>query len=326
MTGVQNLTVGPEEGEQRLDRWFKRRFPALGHGRLEKLLRTGQVRVDGKRASAGQHVTTGQVVRVPPLGDAPVTAAGPRALAPRDASFIRKLVIHRDDSVLVLDKPAGLAVQGGTGTGRHVDGMLDALRFDLPERPRLVHRLDRDTSGILVIARTIGATRFLAEAFRGKAVRKTYWALVVGQPKPRQGKIDSAIAKRPTAKGERMAEDEEGGQRAVTYYDTVESAGGKATWLALMPVTGRTHQLRVHLAEILATPILGDDKYGHGKAVLPGLEPRPTLHLHARSIRLPHPDGGILTATAPLPPHMKATWRFFGFGEDDGDPFADLNP
>ncbi|WP_374448223.1 RluA family pseudouridine synthase [Stella sp.] len=324
MSGVQSITVDPGESEIRLDRWFKRHFPELAHARLEKLLRTGQVRVDGKRATAGQRVGTGQVIRVPPLGAAPTEPAAPRPVAARDAEMLRGLVLHRDRHLIVLNKPPGLAVQGGTGTRRHIDGMLEALQFDAAERPRLVHRLDRDTSGVFVIARTAAAARFLGDAFRDKTVRKVYWALVVGQPKPRRGKIDSPIAKRGTTKGERMVEDEEEGQRAVTWYATVESAGRQASWLALMPVTGRTHQLRVHCGSVLNTPIVGDGKYGGSAAFLADLDADAPLHLHARSIRLPHPDGGTLTVTAPLPGHMQESWAYFGFGDDDGDPFAEL--
>ncbi|MGE0716978.1 MAG: RluA family pseudouridine synthase [Alphaproteobacteria bacterium] len=327
--GVQTRTVAAADADQRLDRWFKRHFPQVAHGHLEKLLRTGQVRVDGKRATAGLRLAEGQAVRVPPLGAPPPPAAdGTRPLSQRDAAFARDLVIHRDEALLILDKPAGLAVQGGTGTTRHVDGMLDALRFGAAERPRLVHRLDRDTSGILVIARSAAAARFLGEAFRDKTVRKTYWALVVGAPKLRRGKVDSPIAKRATQKGERMVdadEDDDDGQRAVTWYATLESAAGKASWLALMPETGRTHQLRVHCASVLGTPIFGDAKYGGPGAFIPGLDPKAPLHLHARSIRLPHPAGGTLEATSPLPTHMRPAWTFFEFGEDDGDPFSEIH-
>lgn len=325
MTGVQTITVDPGESEIRLDRWFKRHFPELAHGRLEKLLRTGQVRVDGKRATAGQRIGTGQVIRVPPLGAAPTEPPPPRPVAARDAGMMRALVLHQDDHVIILNKPPGLAVQGGTGTHRHIDGMLEALQFDAAERPRLVHRLDRDTSGVFVVARTAAAARFLGDAFRDKTVRKVYWALVVGQPKPRRGKIDSPIAKRATAKGERVVEDEEEGQRAVTWYATVESAGRQASWLAMMPVTGRTHQLRVHCGSILNTPIVGDRKYGGSAAFLPDLDQDAPLHLHARSIRLPRIGGGTLEVTAPLPDHMREAWAYFGFGEDDEDPFAEID-
>ncbi len=325
MTGVQLLTVDPGESEIRLDRWFKRHFPELIHGRLEKFLRTGEVRVDGKRATAGQRVEAGQVIRVPPIGAAPTEAPAPRAVPARDAAMVRGLVLYQDEHVLVLNKPAGLAVQGGTGTPRHLDGMLEALQFDADERPRLVHRLDRDTSGVFVVARTLKAARFLADAFSGKEVRKVYWALVVGAPKPRRGKIDSPIAKRATAKGERVEEDEDNGQRAVTWYATVENAGKQASWLAMMPVTGRTHQLRVHCGSVLGTPIVGDAKYGGSSAFIADLDPKAPLHLHARSIRLPKIGGGVIQVTAPLPDHMKPAWAFFGFGDDDEDPFAEID-
>lgn len=327
MSQVQTIEVAEDEADLRLDRWFRRRFPDLGHGRLEKLLRTGQVRIDGKRAKSGDRLEVGQMVRVPPL-PAPTDAADrpkaePRA-RPEDEARLRAAVIYRDEDVIAIDKPAGLAVQGGTNTDRHVDAALDALRFDAAERPRLVHRLDKDTSGVLLLARSAQSAAKLAEAFRDKSTRKVYWAIVVGQPKPRQGRIDLAIGKLPGPAGERMAPDEEDGKKAVTYYTVVNHAGGKASWVALMPVTGRTHQLRVHCAAI-ETPILGDGKYGAAAAHLDGVPQARKLQLHARSIVLPHPRRGMLEVTAPLPPHMKENFAFFGFSESDGrDPFAGL--
>ncbi len=310
MSGVQSLMVADTEGELRLDRWFKRHFPDLSHGRLEKLLRTGQVRIDGKRASAGDRLAPGQVVRVPPL--APTTPKPPPMIDPREAESLRRLVLHRDDDVLVLDKPAGLAVQGGPGLTRHLDGMLDALRFDGAERPRLVHRLDRDTSGVLLLARTVAAAAHLAEAFRAKETEKLYWAVVVGVPAPRAGRIDKALAKKRGHGGERVAIADEEGQRAITDYRTLDAAGRRAAWLALEPVTGRTHQLRVHCG-VLGTPILGDGKYGGAASFLPGAELPAQLHLHARRIRLPHPRGGVLQVTAGLPAHMRETFGYLGF-------------
>jgi 23S rRNA pseudouridine955/2504/2580 synthase len=326
MTGVQAIAIAPEDGEIRLDRWFKRHFPTLGHGRLEKLLRTGQVRIDGKRAHAGDRVSAGQIIRVPPLGaeTAKPPAARPEpAIRESDAEAIRGAILYQDDDVIALNKPAGLAVQGGTGTSHHLDGLLDALRFEAKERPRLVHRLDKDTSGVLLLARNAASAGKLAAAFRAKTTRKTYWAVVVGVPRPHRGRIDLALAKLPGRAGEKMAPDEDG-QSAVTYYSVVEHAGTKAAFLALMPVTGRTHQLRAHCAAI-GTPILGDGKYGGAGAQLAGVPGERSLHLHARSIVLPHPRRGSLSIVAPLPPHMKATWAFFGFAEDDGDAFAELD-
>jgi 23S rRNA pseudouridine955/2504/2580 synthase len=328
MTGVQTIAVAADDGELRLDRWFRRHFPALAHGRLEKLLRTGQIRVDGRRASAGDRVAPGQRIRVPPLGD--LSAApprnGPPAPRPRDLDMIQHTVLHIDDDLIVIDKPAGLAVQGGTNTDRHLDALLDGLRFGSVERPRLVHRLDRDTSGVLVVARSAAVAAKLGAAFRGKTVQKIYWAAVVGVPKPRQGRIDQPLAKVAGAAGERVAADDEDGKRAVTYYRTVAHAGDRFAWLALQPVTGRTHQLRAH-AVALGTPILGDGKYGGATAHPAGVPQPRKLHLHARALSLPHPRGGTLTVTAPLPAHMKETWAFFGFAEaDEPDPFADLAP
>jgi len=323
-----SIAVAPAEGELRLDRWFKRHYPDLPHGRLEKLLRTGQIRVDGGRAKAGQRLQPGQIIRVPPMELAPKPTPSHRpgreiAGAEAARTELLRRVLYRDDDVLIVDKPAGLAVQGGSGTELHVDALLDALRFGSPERPRLVHRLDKDTSGVLVLARNASAASWLAEAFRHKEARKIYWAIVVGLPKLSAGRIDLALAKQGSNRGERVRPDEEG-RRAVTFYRVVEHAGRRAAWLALMPETGRTHQLRVHCAEI-GTPILGDGKYGGSGAFLPGVDLAKRLHLHARSIALPRPGGGIVSAKAPLPKHMAATWRFFGFDlEPAVEPLADV--
>ena len=323
---LETVTVAPADGEIRLDRWFRRHYPSLGHGRLEKLLRTGQVRVDGRRAKSGDRVSPGQAIRVPPLETPSGNAAAPAPRArPRDEAALRDLILHRDEHAIVLNKPPGLAVQGGSNTARHVDGLLDGLRFDAAERPRLVHRLDKDTSGVLVLARTAAAAATLAAAFRGKTVRKLYWAAVVGAPKERQGRIDLPLAKLPGRAGERVVATAEG-KRAVTLYRTVGHAGGKIAWLALSPVTGRTHQLRAHCAAI-GTPILGDGKYGGARAHPPGVPQPRRLHLHARAIAFPLPSGKVVTVTAPLPAHMRETWSFFGFEEGQDrdliDAFAD---
>ncbi len=325
---LETVTVRPEDGAGRLDRWFKRHYPALTHGRLEKLLRTGQIRVDGKRAHARDPVEPGQAIRVPPLPEAPAPSpAASKSKTPRareqDVALLRDAVLYRDDWAIVVNKPAGLAVQGGTNTERHVDALLDGLRFDSPERPRLVHRLDKDTSGVLLIARNAAAAAFFTRAFRDKTTRKIYWAIVVGLPQLRQGRIDLALSKSAGMRGgERVHADEEG-KSAVTYYTIVDQAGTRASWLALLPVTGRTHQLRAHCAEI-GTPILGDGKYGGSGAQLAGGAAARQLHLHARSLAIPHPQGGTLSVTAPLPAHMRRMWEFFGFASDAGDPFAEL--
>jgi 23S rRNA pseudouridine955/2504/2580 synthase len=318
------VAVAEEDGSVRLDRWFRRHYPALGHGRLEKLLRTGRIRVDGKRAHSGDRIAPGQAIHIPPLDElaapAPPLLPSPR---PGDEAMLRDAILHRDDAVIVLNKPPGLAVQGGSGTERHVDGLLDALRFGSDVRPRLVHRLDKETSGVLVIARTLAAASFLTRAFREKTTRKIYWAIVVGLPKPPQGRINLALAKLPGRNGERVRANADDGRRAVTYYRVIDSAGAQASWLALQPVTGRTHQLRAHCAAI-GTPILGDGKYGAAAAHLAGVPGAKRIHLHARALSIPHPLGGMLQVTAPLPHHMRESWDFFGFAADVEDPFADL--
>jgi 23S rRNA pseudouridine955/2504/2580 synthase len=327
MTGVDIVTVRPEDGAGRLDRWFRRHYPGLSHGRLEKLLRTGQIRVDGRRARAGDPVAPGQTIRVPPLPEppaAPSEAAAKPRVRPQDVAMLRDAVLYRDDWAVVVNKPAGLAVQGGSNTERHVDALLDGLRFDSSERPRLVHRLDKDTSGVLLIARNAAAAAFFARAFRDKTTRKIYWAIVAGLPRPVQGRIDLGLAKGGGPGRERVHADPEEGKSAVTYYRVVDHAGSRATWLALLPVTGRTHQLRAHCAA-LGTPILGDGKYGGSAAQLPGGAAAHQLHLHARSLEIPRPDGGTIQVSAPLPPHMQRMWEFFGFAADAGDPFAELD-
>jgi len=320
MSGVQQITIAEDEADQRLDRWFKKRFPEINHGRLEKLLRTGQIRLDGKRAKASDRTVAGQTLRVPPIApaqeaDAPRTPREqkPKPVSERDAKALRAAVLYKDADVLVIDKPAGLAVQGGTGLDKNL------------ERPRLVHRLDRDTSGVLVLARNAKAARELAESFRHKSARKVYWAVVIGIPRPDRGTIDAPLSKHAQhGRGERVGIDEDEGRHAVTRYAMVERAGNRAAWVALMPETGRTHQLRAHCV-VLGTPILGDGKYGGAEAHLSREDLPRQLHLHARSIRIPHPRKGWIEATAPLPPHMLTTWKFFGFSaEPDHDPFADL--
>jgi 23S rRNA pseudouridine955/2504/2580 synthase len=333
MTAVTQITIKVDDADQRLDRWLKRRFPKLGQGRIEKLLRTGQIRVDGKRVKAAHKLLPDQVVRLPPkIDETPEHVVAPairerKPVSDADAKSIRSWVIYKDDDVIVLDKPPGLAVQGGTGTERHIDGMLDALDFgDVEGRPKLVHRLDRDTSGVLVLARGAKNAQRLADSFRHRNARKLYWALVAGEPILKRGKIDLALAKEAGPSGyERVAAGgDDDAKRALTLYDTVDVAAGRCTWLVLWPRTGRTHQLRVHCADALKTPVVGDGKYGGAAARIPGEGISGKLHLHARSIELPHPSGkGMLKIKAPLPVHMRKTWAFFGFDPDvDPDPFG----
>jgi 23S rRNA pseudouridine955/2504/2580 synthase len=306
---IITLTVPPAEADTRLDRWLKRRFPALTQGALQKMLRTGQVRVDGKRAEANTRLAAGAELRIPPMPTKQAPKADPRPVPEALAEDLRARILHMDDSVLVLNKPHGLAVQGGPGITKHLDGALDALAFD-GERPRLVHRLDRDTSGVLVVARTQAAASHLARAFRGRDMQKTYWAVVVGEPEHAAGRIDMPISKEPGPRGERVQPNDRG-QRATTDYVTLDVAKRRAAMLEMRPLTGRTHQLRVHAAEALKTPILGDGKYGGEAAHLEGLSG--SLHLHARALKMPHPEGGTLEVQAPPPPHMEETMRFFDF-------------
>ncbi|MGE0741388.1 MAG: RluA family pseudouridine synthase [Hyphomonadaceae bacterium] len=324
MKAVETVAVDKDDGEARIDRWLRRRYPHLTQGQVEKLLRTGQVRVDGARVKASDRVAPGQLVRIPPLPDAAPRRA-PGSLSPKDEAFIRSLVLHRDADVIVLNKPHGLAVQGGAGTQRHVDGLLDGLKFDAEKRPKLVHRLDRDTSGCLVLARHPRAAAFLGEAFRDRDTDKIYWALVLGSPRPKVGEIRSWMRKAPGARDadremmQPAVQSDEGAVHAVTQYAVISEAAQRVAWIALRPVTGRTHQLRFHMAE-MGHAIAGDPKYKCDRPTPNGLER--ALLLHARALRLPHPSGGELKVTAPLPPHMQAAFEQFGFEAGDAkDPF-----
>ena len=317
-SGVRHVAVADDDDGVRVDRWFKRHFPNVPYGQLAKWLRTGQVRVDGGRAKPGARLSPGQQVRVPPVTNvapAAAQAGTSRPVSEADASDLRASVIYRDDHLIALNKPAGLAVQGGTGTTRHLDGMLDALRFGAEERPRLVHRLDKDTSGLLILARTRPAARALSAEFQGRTMDKIYWALVLGVPDVSAGTIDAPLAKRGPQGGERMTHDEEG-QHAETDYRVLDHAARRVSWLELMPRTGRTHQLRAHCAA-MGNPILGDGKYGGRDSFLPGMAKR--LHLHAHALTLTHPETGArLELTAPLDGELAKSWQKVGFRLETG--------
>lgn len=313
MSAVTHVSVSAAEADQRLDRWFKTHYPDLAHGRLQKLLRAGQIRVDGKRAKGAQRLVAGQQIRVPPLPQTPpppAATARPAPIDPAALAALRDAVLFMDEEVLVIDKPAGLAVQGGSGTHHHLDAMLDGLRFDAPERPRLVHRLDRDTSGVLLLARSARGAAALTRAFRDKSTRKLYWALVAGRPAMREGIIDAPLGKRPGRGGEKMQIDPQAGKSARTVYRVLQAAQKRAAWVALSPLSGRTHQLRVHCLS-LGTPIVGDGKYGGRAAFIDGVAGQ--LHLHARAIDFPHPaTGQRVVVDAPLPAHMIAALKALG--------------
>ena len=325
MSRVETITIGLGEEGMRLDRWFRVHYPALAHGALQKLLRTGQIRVDGGRAKANARLEAGQQVRVPPMRiDAPSPKSRPRP-STEDKRFVESLVIHKDEDILALNKPHGLAVQGGTRTTRHVDGLLDGLMFDSSERPRLVHRLDKDASGVLLLARNRATAAALGDVLKSRAAVKTYWALLMKVPSPRRGEISLALVKKGAKRSERMhiaEQDEPGAMRATTRYAVIEAAGQKLCWAALWPLTGRTHQLRAHMAAI-GHPIVGDGKYG-GREAHPGGDIPSKLHLHARKIELRHPSGTTVKVTAPLPEHMRKTWDLLGLDPQlENEPYED---
>jgi 23S rRNA pseudouridine955/2504/2580 synthase len=319
--GIRQFTVEADDDGIRLDRWFKRHLPDASFNIVSRWARTGQLRVDGKRATPGDRLEAGQILRVPPADVAAAASARParkrRELTDDEMEFALSMVIHRDDAAIVLNKPAGLATQGGTKTENHVDGLLDALTFGLDNRPKLVHRLDKDTSGALLVARTSRAAGHFAKAFSSRTARKVYWALVVGVPDIADGFIDLPIGKQPGSGGEKMHVDEKDGASARTRYRIVERAGNTCAWVELQPYTGRTHQLRVHMAAI-GHPIVGDGKYGGKEAFLTGTISR-KMHLHARRIRIDHPKGEQIDVRADLPPHMKDSFADLGFEIELGD-------
>ncbi len=313
---VRQFTVEVDDDDIRLDRWFKRHLPDIPFGTISRWARTGQIRVDGRRAGPGDRIAAGQLLRVPPDdAEGERTTRDRPEMSADEIEFARSLVILRTPAALVLNKPPGLATQGGTGTHRHVDGLLDALADDGP-RPRLVHRLDKDTSGVLLIARTPGAAAKYSRAFSGRTARKIYWALVVGVPDIEDGLIDLPLAKQPGSGGEKMHVDEANGASARTRYRVVERAGNRAAWVVLQPLTGRTHQLRAHLAAI-GHPIVGDGKYGGPEAFLTGGVSR-KMHLHARHLRVPSPEG-MVEATAEPPEHFSESLALLGFRPLAGD-------
>jgi 23S rRNA pseudouridine955/2504/2580 synthase len=324
--GVQNFTVTADETGMRVDRFLEARFPGLSFSHIQRIIRKGELRVNGKRAQPKQRLESGQAVRIPPLRlDQSATKKVGSAADVKTREFFKSITLYEDADVLVLDKPMGLAVQGGSGTTRHLDGMLDALRSADGQRPRLVHRLDKDTAGCLLVAKTRFAASALARIFRSRSARKIYWALVAGVPKPRQGRISTFLAKeeREDASFMRVAKHgEEGASHAVTYYAVVDTAARQLAWLSLKPVTGRTHQLRAHMAHI-GHPIVGDPKYfSKENWELPGgMQNR--LHLLARRIVVPHPRGGNIDVTAPLPPHMRQSWSLLGLDASRYDPIVE---
>jgi 23S rRNA pseudouridine955/2504/2580 synthase len=325
-SGVHTVAVTPDEAGMRVDRFLEARFPGLSFSHIQRIIRKGELRVNGKRAQPKDRLAAGQAVRIPPLRlDQPKARTPGSGADEKTRVLLKSMTLYEDADVLVLNKPMGLAVQGGSGTTRHLDGMLEVLRDAQGQRPRLVHRLDKDTAGCLLVAKTRFAASALAQSFRSRSARKIYWALVAGVPKPRQGRISTFLAKEEREDDSFMRiarHGEEGASHAVTYYAVVETAARQLAWLSLKPVTGRTHQLRAHMAHI-RHPIVGDPKYFDKENwELPGgMQNR--LHLLARRIAVPHPRGGVIDVTAPLPPHMQQSWNLIGLDAKRYDPIEE---
>jgi 23S rRNA pseudouridine955/2504/2580 synthase len=321
MADTRTFTVSEDDDGIRLDRWFKRNQPDVSFNLVSRWARTGQLRLDGRRVAPGERILAGQEIRLPPAEAQPAQSrrAQPNrpTLTPEEAELVRSLVVYRDDHAIVLNKPPGLATQGGTKTTHHLDRLLDGLADDSGNRPKLVHRLDKDTSGALLVARSARAAAFFSKSFSGRTAKKIYWALIVGVPSADEGLIDAPLAKQPGTGGEKMHIDEEHGQPAKTRWRVIDRAGNRAAWVELQPLTGRTHQLRAHMAAI-GHPIVGDGKYGGADSFLTGGISR-KLHLHARRLRIDSPGGGKIDVTADLPEHFAQTLETLGFEVAAGD-------
>jgi 23S rRNA pseudouridine955/2504/2580 synthase len=315
---VETIAVASAEAGMRLDRWFRAHFPDITYGHLQKLLRSGQVRLDSRRVQANARLEAGQQLRVPAMLREPrkekPSLTPPPGLSKGDRDFIEAMILFEDEHVLVLNKPFGIAVQGGTGTRRHIDGLLAGMADRFGDRPRLVHRLDRDTTGVLLVAKHRDAAAKLGRIFQTRSAAKTYWALVKGVPKPPQGRVEAALVKAAGPDGDRVRKalpgEQDKAMHATTHYSVIDRVAHRASWVSLKPVTGRQHQLRAHMA-LIGHPIVGDNKYEGDKVLADsGIEPK--LHLHARRLVIPHPAGGNIDVTAPLPEHMRKAWALLG--------------
>ena len=325
MSNVRHIEVAKDDDGQRLDRWLKRHVPELPYVLAQKLMRQGQIRVDSKRAKAETRLKAGQDVRIPPIATIGQREKTRKEISDKDRAFIKSLVIYDDGDVIALNKPADLATQGGTKMKRHSDGLLDALKNKEGVKPRLVHRLDKDTSGVLLLARSAQAARVLGETFKGREIKKIYWAIVAPTPKILKGTIRAALIKGGGPRKEKMLVDEKDGKKSRTDYSVLENVGDDAAFVAFWPRTGRMHQIRVH-AQVMGCPIIGDGKYGGSGAKIETMEHAKRLHLHARRVILPHPmRKGTIDVTAPLPPELVTSWKNFGFSPNDkSDPFEDM--
>lgn len=328
MSSVRHIKVSEDDDGQRLERWLKKYVPELPYRLSHKLIRNGQIRVDSKRAKPSTRLAAGQDVRIPPIQDKPKDGVK-RDLTEKETALIKSMVIYEDEDVIAINKPYGLATQGGTKTTHHIDAMLSALTNSKGVKPRLVHRLDKETSGVLLLARSADAARKLGAAFSSRDIKKIYFAVTAPVPTPRQGRVNAPIAKGEGGRKERMEinGDREDSKKAVTMYSVLETAGDNAAFVAFWPRTGRTHQIRVHAADVLNTPLLCDTKYGgQGPKDFDGMDVAKRLHLHAARIICPHPfKKGMLDISAPLPEELVKSFKSFGFNTKfKADPFADV--
>ncbi|MBT4879987.1 MAG: RluA family pseudouridine synthase [Alphaproteobacteria bacterium] len=315
MSNIIDITEELEGG--RLDRLLKKQFPQLSHGAIQKMLRTGQIRINGKRIKGSIRLEKGQSLRIPPrTSEEEVPKKKAIYLTQKEKQLLKDLMLYEDKDMIVLDKPSGLATQGGSKTLQHVDRLMEGMIDENGIKPKLVHRLDKNTSGLLLLAKTDKMATYLARAFQEKKIEKTYWAITIGVPKPLEGEIDLPLLKKRGDIGEQMVVDHKDGKKAITRYRVIDHAHKKAAWLEMVPLTGRTHQLRAH-CQAMGTPVQGDRKYGRRKDFLKGDDISELMHLHARTLKVPMPSGKIMSFQSPLPDHMKQTFKALGFKETD---------
>lgn len=300
---VKLVKVKEQDDGMRLNRWFLKYYPDLPLSRLQKLLRTKQIKVDGKKVEASLKLQAGWEIRIPPLEDKP-QEKNKDFVSDKNAELIQSMVIYKDNNIIVLNKPSGLAVQGGTNTFHHIDAWLPALKYEKEEAPKLVHRIDKDTSGLLVLARDRKNAEILTKAFREHNLQKTYLALVRGCPKKMSGEIKAPLEKI----GEKSVVASEG-KKALTDYKVLDNVGDKFALIEAKPLTGRTHQIRAHL-EYIGTPIVGDDKYfGEVKEKVSDITDK--LYLHSYKIDLSSIYKGM-KIKAELPKHFTEALETLG--------------
>jgi 23S rRNA pseudouridine955/2504/2580 synthase len=323
MAKGQDIIVEKDDHDCRLSTWIIRNNKLLSFNSVNTLCRKGLIRVNGLKTKASYRLVAGDTVRMPTPFSKTLDKKPKLKFDPLLEKELIDSVIFKDEYLIAINKPEGLASQGGSYQGdRHIDAYKSIFQFDSNEAPRLIHRLDKDTSGVLLLARNAKAANIFTSLFRQKLVEKVYWALVEGVPRKKEGIVESYIGKldiwRPNFQKdldrEKRSWNKENTKKALSYYRVIKQVGSQYAWLQLKPATGRTHQLRIHCAK-LGTMIVGDRKYrnsqsGNFKDSIDSEK----LFLHAKSLTFMHPVSKKTTVIeAELPKHMSLAWKRFGW-------------